>query len=222
MLPAADVAAVIRAPVVTVRSGVIGEGDAVRAKLTHLSPGVAYVLRFHVRGRPAGGVGCVTSATRRLQAGSASGRRVALVPRSVWCAGDGVLSAAAIRRGASAGTVRLRVRPPQALGRGDLVGRLLLGPTCPVERADDPCDPVARPAPVTLVALNASGAEAARTTTLGDGSFALDLPAGTYTLRAERTGAAFPSIADTTVVVTTRATRSRPQRVVVTGDTGIR
>jgi hypothetical protein len=157
-----------------------------------------------------------------VRAGSGPRLLVALVPRGAWCPGAGVLSVAAVGRGAAAGTVRLRVRPAQALGQGNLVGRLSLGPTCPVERVDDPCDPAARPAPVTLVALDPSGTEAARTVTLGDGSFALDLSAGSYTLHAERAGAALPRIADTGVVVTADATRSRPQRVVVPGDTGIR
>jgi hypothetical protein len=75
---------------------------------------------------------------------------------------------------------------------------------------------------VTLVALDASGGEAARTVTLGDGSFALDLTPGRYLLHAESAGAAVPRIADTRVVVTAQATRAQPQRVVVTGDTGIR
>jgi hypothetical protein len=75
---------------------------------------------------------------------------------------------------------------------------------------------------VTLVAVEASGAEAARAVTLGDGSFALNLAPGSYTLHAESAGAAFPRIADTGVTVTAQATRSQPQRVVVTGDTGIR
>jgi len=75
---------------------------------------------------------------------------------------------------------------------------------------------------VTLVALDASGSEAAHTVTLGDGSFAFDLPAGSYTLRAERSGAALPRIADARVVVRAQASRSLPQHVVVTGDTGIR
>jgi hypothetical protein len=114
------------------------------------------------------------------------------------------------------------VRPPEAIGQGDVVGHLVVGPTCPVERADDPCDPVARPDPVTLIALDATGVETSRTVTLGDGSFAFDLQPGAYTLHAERTSAMFPSIADATVVVTASATRATPQRVIVTGDTGIR
>ena len=64
--------------------------------------------------------------------------------------GHRVVSVTGVRRGARTGEARLRVRPPVAFGQGDVVGHLLLGPTCPVERANDPCDPVARPDPVTL------------------------------------------------------------------------
>jgi hypothetical protein len=222
MLAVADVAVVPRAPIVTVRSAEIGEASAVRATLTQISPGVFYEVRFRLRDGAVAGLGCVSSASARVQAGSGRSRRLALVPRGVGCAGAGVLRVTAVRPGAAVATARLRVRAAQALGRGDVVGHLLLGPTCPVERADDPCDPVARPAPVALVALDSGGAEAGRTVTLADGSFALDLPAGGYTLHAEGAGAALPRIADTRVVVTAAATRARPQRVVVNGDTGIR
>jgi hypothetical protein len=220
MLAVAHIGATVRPPIVTVRSSEVGEINAVRAVVTRVSPRAVYLVRFRVGG--GAGPGCAASAGVRVRAGSGARMRVALVPRGTWCAGQGVLSVIRARPGARAGAARLRVRPAQALGRGDLVGRLLLGPTCPVERADDPCDPVARPAPVTLVALDASGSEIAHTVTLGDGSFAFDLPAGSYTLRAERSGAALPRIADAQVVVTAQASRSLPQHVVVTGDTGIR
>jgi hypothetical protein len=222
MLSAADIAVTARPPLVTVRSGVVGELDAVRATVSRVAPRAVYSVRFRVRGGVAASLGCVASASARVRAGSGSRLVVALRPRGEWCAGAGVLSVAAVRRGAAVGAVRLAVRPALALGRGDLVGRLSLGPTCPVERASDPCDPVARPAPVTLVARNTSGDEAARTTTLADGSFALSLTPGSYTLHVESTGAALPRIPDAGVVVTAQATRSQPQRVVLRGDTGIR
>jgi hypothetical protein len=217
----ADIGVTARPPIVTARSGSVGEIDAVRAVATRVSPRAVYLVRFRVGGGAAS-PGCVASRSARVRAGSGRRMLVALVPRGVWCAGVGVLSVVSVRRGASAGSTRLRVRPAQALGRGDLVGRLALGPTCPVERANDPCDPVARPAPVTLVALNVSGDEVARTITLGDGSFALTLAPGRYTLHADSAGAPFPRIADTTVTVSAQAARSQPQRVVMTGDTGIR
>jgi len=222
MISAAPVAAPRRAPIVRLADGPIKESMAVRATVSGVSPGRVYVVRFRVPGATvAAALGCVASASLRV-AGSRRPVHVGLAPRGVWCAGAGILTVALARRGAPSGTSRLRVRPPEALGEGDVVGHLLVGPTCPVERVDDPCDPVARPDPVTLVALDAAGAEAARTVTLADGSFAFDLPPGDYTLHAERTGAMFPSIADATVVVTAAATRSNPQRVAVTGDTGIR
>jgi hypothetical protein len=221
MLPVADFGLGARPPIVTVLSGAVGEINAVRAVVTRASPRAVYRVRFRIGSGAGAGSSCVASASTRVRAGAGPRLRVALAPRGVWCQGTGVLSVDPVRHETAAGTVRLRVRPASALGHGNLVGRLLLGPACPVERADDPCDPVPRPAPVTMVALDASGNEIARTVTLGDGSFALDLPAGSYTLHAEA-GTAFPRISDTHEVVTARATRSQPQRVVVTGDTGIR
>jgi hypothetical protein len=222
MLPVADVGVVTRPPVVRVRSDVIGELAAVRAVVTRVSPRVVYVVRFRAGGRADASSGCVASASVRVRAGSAPSLRVALRPRRAWCPGASVLSVVSVRHGAPTGAVRLRVRPAEALGRGDLVGRLLLGPTCPVERVNDPCDPVARPAPVTLVAIDASGNEAARTVTLGDGSFAFDLSAGSYLLHVESAGPGLPRFSDQSVVLNARATRAQPQRVVVMGDTGIR
>jgi hypothetical protein len=222
MLSVADIGVTARPPLVTVRSSAVGELDAVRGVVTRVSPREVYLVRFRVHGGVVAGLGCVASASARLRAGSEPRLRVALVAHDGWCAGAGVLSVVAIRRGAAAGTARLRVLPAQALGQGDLVGRLSLGPTCPVERANDPCDPVARPAPVTLVALNVSGSEVARTVTLGDGSFAFNLMPGRYTLHAESGSATLPRITDIGVIVTAQATRSQPQRVIVAGDTGIR
>jgi hypothetical protein len=222
MLPAATVAAPSRAPIVKHVSTLIGESEAVRATISRLAPGLVYVVRFRIPGStPATGLGCVTSASLRI-AGSSRAKRVGLAPRGVWCAGAGTLTVAAARRGARTGSGHLRVRPPAAFGQGNVVGHLLLGPTCPVERIDDPCDPVAHPEPVTFVALDASGAEVARAGTLADGSFALDLPVGSYTLHADGVRSPFPTIADVNVVVGSAATRSTPQRVAVIGDTGIR
>jgi hypothetical protein len=221
MLPVGDIGVGARPPIVTVLSGAVGEINAVRAVVTRASPRAVYQVRFRIGSGAGADSSCVASASTRVRAGTGPRLHIAVAPRGVWCQGTGVLSVAPVRHDTAAGTVRLRVRPARALGRGNLVGRLLLGPACPVERADDPCDPVPRPAPVTLVALDASGKEIARTVTLGDGSFALDLPAGRYTLHAAG-GAAFPRITDTQVLVTARATPSEPQRVVVTGDTGIR
>jgi hypothetical protein len=222
MLPLATVTAPSRPPIVTPAPTLIGEGEAVRATISRMAPGLVYILRVRMPGSAAAtGLGCIASASLRV-AGSSRARRVGLAPRGVWCPGAGALTVTATRRGAPTGTGHLRVRPPAAFGRGNVIGHLLLGPTCPVERVDDPCDPVAHPDPVTLVALDPTGIEAARTVTLPDGSFALDLPAGSYTLHAERARSPFPSIADVSLVVSSGATRSTPLRVAVIGDTGIR
>lgn len=116
----------------------------------------------------------------------------------------------------------MRVRASEALGSGDLVGHLLLGPTCPVERADAPCDPVARPAPVVIVALDASGSEVTRATTRSDGSFALSLPPGEHMLHAEPSTSGYPRITDSVVSVPEEASLANPLRVTLSGDTGIR
>jgi hypothetical protein len=211
-----------RAPIVRLAATSIGESAAVRAVVSRAAPGLVFVVRFRVLGAAASAdSGCVASASLRVK-GSTQPVRVALAPRRVWCAGTGALRVAAVRRGARTGEARLRVRPPEAFGRGNVVGHLLLGPTCPVERVNDPCDPVARPDPVTLLALDATGAETARTVTLADGSFALDLPAGSYTVHADRTSVVYPSIGDARLVVTALASPSHPQRMIVSGDTGIR
>lgn len=158
----------------------------------------------------------------RLPAGNGGPVHFALAPRGIWCAGTLVVRVRATRAGSPTGVTRLRVRSPEALGAGNVVGHLLLGPTCPVEREDDPCDPVARPQPVTIVAFDELGIEAGRTQTLGDGSFALELPAGRFRLHGEVPGGSPPRIGDATISVSPSATREHPLRATVSGDTGIR
>jgi hypothetical protein len=222
MVPTAAIAAPTRSPLVRLASVLIRESQAVRATISRTAPGRVYVVRVRISARPAArSLGCVAAASATIE-GSASPVRVGVPPRGVWCAGAGTTSVASARH-QSSGAAQLRVRPPDALGAGNLIGHLLLGPTCPVERLNEPCDPVARPVPVTLVALDANGTEVARVRTLEDGSFALDLAPGTYVLHAQQPNATgLPSIADANIVVTATATRATPQRVNVVGDTGIR
>ena len=144
-------------PIVRPASTQIGESEAVRATISRAASGLVYLVRFRIVGSTvASGLGCVASASLRVP-GSRRARRVGLVARGVWCTGEGLLTVAADRRRARTGTAHLWVLPPAALGQGNVVGHLLLGPTCPVEHIDDPCDPVAHPEPVTFVALDASG-----------------------------------------------------------------
>ncbi len=71
---------------------------------------------------------------------------------------------------------------PGAGGTG-ITGRATAGPVCPVEQ---PGDPACAPRPVAgavVVVQDASGAEVGTMTTLPDGSFAFELPAGDYVVQ---------------------------------------
>ena len=81
---------------------------------------------------------------------------------------------------------------PQPAGTGQtgggqmgIAGVATAGPTCPVETIGDPaCAP--RPvADATIVVVDGSGAEVARTTTRADGAFFIAVQAGDYTVRGE-------------------------------------
>ena len=77
-------------------------------------------------------------------------------------------------------------------------GTISAGPTCPVERVDEPCPP--QPLAVHLLAIDTSGTTVAETDSADDGSYAMALPPGRYTLRVD-TGATFPTCPDTEVSV---------------------
>lgn len=75
--------------------------------------------------------------------------------------------------------------------RSGVSGNVLLGPQCPVETVDDPCDdkPAAN-VPVTVSQQQPGGSytaarEVARGTTDGDGAFRIDVAPGTYIVTAE-------------------------------------
>ena len=73
--------------------------------------------------------------------------------------------------------------PSDAVGDTGIVGHATAGPVCPVER---PGDPACLPRPVadaTIVVSDATGAEVGTMSTLPDGSFAFDLPAGAYVVQ---------------------------------------
>ena len=69
----------------------------------------------------------------------------------------------------------------QGLARGTVVGRVMAGPTCPVQRVGVPCP--SRPI-VAEVQARAAGTVVASTRSGRDGTYRLRLPAGTYTLSA--------------------------------------
>ncbi len=81
-------------------------------------------------------------------------------------------------------TVVLEPLTPPAGGSSDaesgVQGVVTLGPLCPVQREDQPCPD--RPFVATLLLLDASGREVARTTSAEDGAYRLPAPGGSYTL----------------------------------------
>jgi len=71
---------------------------------------------------------------------------------------------------------------PSASGtQGTLSGDVVAGPTCPVERAEDPCPPRAVPNREVQI-LGANNAVVATVTTDSKGHFSLLLAPGTYTV----------------------------------------
>ncbi len=101
----------------------------------------------------------------------------------------GLLFAGAVPAHAQArtnGNVCLRHQqhqPARCLGSGTLMGDVLAGPTCPVERADQPCPP--RPVSgATVRIMRPNGSLAATATTDALGHFRATLPPGDYRVEA--------------------------------------
>jgi hypothetical protein len=105
--------------------------------------------------------------------------------------------------------------PSTVLGSSGVHGTVSAGPTCPVERAGEPCPP--HPVAATVQAVNESGEEIATTQSGSDGRYSIALPAGRYVLTAT-TGSVYPYCDPTEIAVP-------PARDVVADiscDTGIR
>jgi len=96
------------------------------------------------------------------------------------------------------------VTPTEVSGFTGIVGRVSIGPTCPVERRDSPCPD--RPFLGTVAALRLDGSEAGRAATDPLGVYGIALPPGTYTVVALTSGP-LPS------------QRERPTAIVVAGQT---
>ena len=99
---------------------------------------------------------------------------------------------------------------------GTLSGRVVAGPTCPVERIGSPCPPRAV-AGAEVVAKRADGGGLRRTRSAADGSFVLALAPGRYVVTATSPGA-YVSTDSAVAVVTAGSTA----RLTLTLDTGIR
>ena len=106
--------------------------------------------------------------------------------------------------------------PPPITPRGTgAYGYVTAGPTCPVERPDQPCPP--RPVSARVDAEDGSGRTVASTQTDQAGRYSLALAPGNYTLVVV-TGTAFPRCPPTAVTVRSGA----PTRADIGCDTGIR
>ena len=93
-------------------------------------------------------------------------------------------------------------------------GRVTAGPTCPVERPDQPCPP--RPVDARVDAF-ADNRQVAGTQTDTDGRYALTLSPGKYTLMAT-TGGELPRCSPTEVTVVANQVTTAD----ISCDTGIR
>jgi hypothetical protein len=98
-----------------------------------------------------------------------------------------------------------------------ITGRVLAGPTCPVERI--PPDPGCAPRPVSGAAVlftNSSGQEVGRALSDANGDFSLMLPRGTYSMVPQPVPGLLRTRAPSVVVV------DAPVELTVLYDTGIR
>lgn len=117
--------------------------------------------------------------------------------------------------GAATATPPASTATPAASGESGIEGTVTIGPTCPVQRIDSPCPD--RPYQATITALDGADRKVAEARSGADGRFRLLLPAGTYTLRPESSGA-FPHAREQSVAVENG--RITPVQIVF--DSGIR
>jgi hypothetical protein len=105
---------------------------------------------------------------------------------------------------------------PARAGTG-LRGTVTIAPTCPVERVGAP--PCVAPLAATISVRNASGQEITRFRSGADGTFKVDLAAGTYTLVGISSG---PAGLPRPIPVTVTVLDGQYSQVNVTFDSGIR
>jgi hypothetical protein len=113
-------------------------------------------------------------------------------------------AASTAARPGSTSTVRsstsASARPTTTLAAGStgVRGTVTAGPTCPVQRADQPC--ADRPLAIHVTASGADGRTAGETDSAADGAYALGLAPGRYVVRAS-SGQSMPRCPDTDVTV---------------------
>ena len=97
-----------------------------------------------------------------------------------------------------------------------ITGKVVIGPTCPVVIQGKRC--ADRPYQADFLVVDGSGDVVATVHSAKDGSFRVEVPPGTYTLRSGSGGGGFPFLKDVTVVVRPHAFA----RTTVAFDSGIR
>ena len=114
-------------------------------------------------------------------------RTVCLLGIFVW-GGSFVVGLSACTPGGTGGALQ---GTSTATPSGTVNGVVVAGPTCPVERADQPCPP--KPVPDRLVLIEtAGGTVVARVTTDQNGQFTVTLPPGTYDLKVPPGSSLYP------------------------------
>lgn len=111
------------------------------------------------------------------------------------------------------GTTSAPAPSTPSFGTG-VYGYVTAGPTCPVEREDQPCPP--HPVATVVQARTASGVTVGSTETDSDGRYALDLAPGSYSLAVA--GPTWPRCPTTPITVRAGSL----VRVDISCDTGIR
>lgn len=76
-------------------------------------------------------------------------------------------------------------------GTAGIRGRVRLGPMCPVQQANSPCPD--RPIEADITVTTPDGRRVAAGRSDADGTYRISLPPGSYTVVAQRVGAAFGS-----------------------------
>ncbi len=104
---------------------------------------------------------------------------------------------------------------PEPAATGGIVGRVLAGPTCPVETAGSPCPPAPWEGTVRATATDGSTYE---TRSDADGHYRLALPPGTYVVAAVTETGGPPAAIPTEVTVEA----GPPLALDLQVDTGIR
>jgi len=109
-----------------------------------------------------------------------------------------------------------KVNDPYEPLTGGVKGQTIIGPSCPVIQADNPCPD--QPYQTTLIVLTLAGNEVTRFQTDEQGKFQVNLPPGDYILHPDNNGRLFPSAADVPFTVI----GGQFTNIIITFDSGIR